>query len=162
MSDLAPLDADELALAAMVLDDKALREIERETGRAYSTIRLIVLRPHVQAYIETVRLEAMEAVKSMKVRGARVGMRALIDMASNEKTPAGARASAAGKLVEVCVPRERVEMVLSGNPEAPIEHVHAGQIASGLSDEALALAVAQLEAKEALRRLGVDGGDGSG
>lgn len=162
MSDLAPLDSDELALATMVLDDKALREIERETGRPYSTIRLIVLRPHVQAYIERVRSDAMEEVRRMKLKGARIGMQTLIEMAQNEKTPSGARASAAGKLVEVCVPRDRLEVLHSGNPEAPIEHIHAGQIAAGLSDEALAAAVEMLEAREALRRLGVDGSEGSG
>ena len=156
------LDNEEREIAASVLDDVSIREIARQRERPYSTIRSIIHRPHVLAYIEQIRADAMEEVRRSKLRGAKVGMDVLREVATDKTAPHGARVQAAAKLTDVCIPREPVDVRVSGNPEAPIEHVHAGKIASGLSDEALALAVAQLEAREALRRLGVDAAEGSG
>ena len=130
----APLDIEELQLATMTLDDVGVREIARQLDRPYTTVRAILNRPHVRGYIDAVRTDAMEEVQRMKVRGARVGMLALIKLAESDTTPAGARATAAGKLVEVCVGREPLRLVHTGDPTEPIHVQHAGQVLQGLSD----------------------------
>ncbi len=150
------LDNEEREIAALVLDDVSIREIARQRERPYSTIRSIIHRPHVLAYIEQIRADAMEEVRRSKLRGARVGMDVLREVAMDKNAPHGARVQAAAKLTEVCIPREPVEVRHSGNPEAPIEHVHAGHVVASLSDAAIE------EAIKALGRLGVDVGEGSG
>jgi hypothetical protein len=164
MSDEAALDAQELLCADGRLAGELLSQIalKFDPPMSKSGVHRVLARPHVQAYIDSVHRDAQDALRKSVVRATPGAVATLIEVHRDKKLPAAARVTAARTLLEIGLPREPIDVRVSGNPEAPIEHVHAGQIAAGLSDEALAAAVEMLEAREALRRLGVDGSEGSG
>ena len=112
--------------------------------------------------MDSVQQDAQDAVRKAVVRAMPGAVATLIDVHRTKGNPSAARVTAARTLLEVGLPREPVEVRHSGNPEAPIEHVHAGHITAGMSDAAIEAAVAQIEAREALRRLGLAPVDGSG
>jgi predicted membrane GTPase involved in stress response len=162
--DETTLDAEELACAEARLLGTQLEAIGKamDPPRAKSTVWKILARSHVKAYMDSVQQDAQDAVRKAVVRAMPGAVATLIDVHRTKGNPSAARVTAARTLLEVGLPREPVEVRHSGNPEAPIEHVHAGHVVAGMSDAAIEAAVAQIEAREALRRLGVDAAEGSG
>lgn len=164
MADETALDERELACADGRLAGENLSQIALrfDPPMSKSGVWRVLERAHVAAYIDSVHRDAQDALRKSIVRATPGAVATLIEVHRDKKVAAAARVTAARTLLEIGLPREPVDVRVSGNPEAPIEHVHAGHIVAGMSDEAIAAAVAQIEAKEALRRMGVDAADGSG
>ena len=158
------LDAQELLCADGRLAGELLSQIalKFDPPMSKSGVHRVLARPHVQAYIDSVHRDAQDALRKSVVRATPGAVATLIEVHRDKKVPAAARVTAARTLLEIGLPKEPLEIRHSGNPEAPIEHVHAGHVVAGMSDAAIEAAVAQIEAREALRRLGVDAAEGSG
>lgn len=136
------LDKNQLATANCMLDSMTTREIAAKLGVSTGTAFNWTKDPEVVAYVQAVRAETAEQAADLRVRGALIGLRTLIDVATNRKNAPSPRVAAAGKLVDVCMPRRHE---VSGPNGAPVQTMQIDPAAlEGLSEEDLVQARALL------------------
>lgn len=137
-----PLTKEQLAVANCMLDSMTTREIAAKLGIATGTAFNWTKDPAVIAYVQAVRAETAEQAADLRVRGALIGLRTLIEVATDRKHAPSPRVAAAGKLVDVCLPRRHE---LSGPGGAPMQTMAIDALAlQGLSEEELVAARAAL------------------
>jgi len=115
------LTKEQLATANCMLDSMTTREIAAKLGISNGSAFNWTKDPDVVAYVQAVRAETAEQVAHLRVKSAMIGMRTLIEIATNKKYAPSPRATAAGKLVDVCISRRHEVTGPNGGPVQSVQ-----------------------------------------